>query len=74
MHGIFFGDEDPIGKQLTSSSGSVLTIRGIVGEPSTKASLQFDLIAPVNQGEIYRLESDGILHGPVGKRNRPEKV
>ena len=46
-----FGDEDPIGKQLTSSSGSVLTIRGIVDEPSTKASLQFDLIAPVNQGK-----------------------
>lgn len=46
-----FGDEDPIGKQLTSSSGSVLTIRGIVDEPSTKASLQFGLIAPVNQGK-----------------------
>lgn len=46
-----FGDEDPLGKQLTSSVGTTLTIRGIIDEPSTKSSLSFDLIAPVDQGE-----------------------
>lgn len=45
-----FGDEDPIGKQLISSAGYTLTIRGIVDEPSSKASIQFDMITPVNQG------------------------
>lgn len=45
-----FGDQDPLGKQFVSSSGYTLTVRGVVGEPSTKSSLQFDLIVPRNQG------------------------
>lgn len=44
-----FGKENPLGKQLVSSAGCTLTIRGIVDEPSTKSSLQFDLITPINQ-------------------------
>ena len=46
-----FKDENPLGKQLVSSAGYTLTIRGIVDEPDTKSSLQFDLITPVNQGK-----------------------
>lgn len=46
-----FGEENPLGKQLVSSAGYTLTIRGIVDEPSTKSSLQFDLIAPIDQGK-----------------------
>lgn len=46
-----FGDESPLGKQLVFSTGNTLTIAGIVDEPDTKSSLQFDLLAPVNQGK-----------------------
>lgn len=46
-----FGKENPLGKQLVSSAGCTLTIRGIVDEPSSKSSLQFDLITPINQGK-----------------------
>lgn len=46
-----FGDESPLGKQLIFSTGNALTIAGIVDEPDTKSSLQFDLLAPVNQGK-----------------------
>lgn len=46
-----FGDESPLGKQLVFSTGIALTIAGIVDEPDTKSSLQFDLLAPVNQGK-----------------------
>lgn len=46
-----FGDESPLGKQFVFSTGNALTIAGIVDEPDTKSSLQFDLLAPVNQGK-----------------------
>ncbi|WP_448779652.1 ABC transporter permease [Bacteroides congonensis] len=46
-----WGDEDPLGRQFVSSAGYTLTIRGVVDEPDTKSSLQFDLITPVNQGK-----------------------
>lgn len=46
-----FGDESPLGKLLVFSTGNALTIAGIVDEPDTKSSLQFDLLAPVNQGK-----------------------
>lgn len=36
---------------MVSSAGYTLTIRGIVDEPSTKSSLQFDLITPIDQGK-----------------------
>lgn len=47
----FWGDEEPFGKQFVSSAGYTLTIRGVVDEPDTKSSLQFDLITPANQGK-----------------------
>ncbi|WP_286151315.1 ABC transporter permease [Bacteroides acidifaciens] len=46
-----WGDEEPFGRQFVSSAGYTLTIRGVVDEPDTKSSLQFDLITPVNQGK-----------------------
>ncbi|MDD3038578.1 FtsX-like permease family protein [Bacteroides sp.] len=45
-----FGSQDPLGRQFLSSVGTLLTIRGIIGEPSTKSSLQFDMLVPINQG------------------------
>lgn len=39
-----FGDEDPLGKQVTIASGRTVTITGIIGEPATRSSLCFDLL------------------------------
>lgn len=61
-----FKDENPLGKQLVSSAGYTLTIRGIVDEPDTKSSLQFDLITPVNQGKYMDWSLNGILYNTFG--------
>lgn len=50
-----FGKENPLGRQITTSADKVLTVRGIIDEPSTKASLQFDLIASAFQEEDAHL-------------------
>ena len=39
-----FKNENPIGKNLQVSTGDVVTITGIIDKPSTKASVQFDLV------------------------------
>ncbi|KAA6321973.1 hypothetical protein EZS27_028438, partial [termite gut metagenome] len=39
-----FGSELPLGKTFTLSTGDVLTITGILGEPDTKTSLSFDML------------------------------
>lgn len=39
-----FGQESPIGKSVTSSTGKVVQIVGVIGEPSTKSSFQFDMV------------------------------
>ena len=40
-----WGDEDPLGKTLQDVSlGKELTVCGVLGEPSTKSSFQYDLI------------------------------
>lgn len=62
-----FGKENPLGKQLVSSAGCTLTIRGIVDEPSTKSSLQFDLITPINQGKNIDWSRMGFCIARLGK-------
>ena len=39
-----FGNENPIGKTFRYSGGEILTITGIIGQTSTKATLSFDII------------------------------
>lgn len=39
-----FGKQNPMGKTLTHSTGKVVTIAGIIGEPHTKSSFIFDLL------------------------------
>lgn len=50
-----FGTEDPLGKQFVSSVGILHTVRGVVGEPSTKFSLQFDILVPIDQSRWSRM-------------------
>ena len=39
-----FKNENPIGKTLKVSTGDIVTITGMIDEPSTKASVQFEII------------------------------
>lgn len=39
-----FGEENPIGQKLNYTGGHILTICGILDEPSCKASLTFDVV------------------------------
>lgn len=40
----FFGNDDPLGRQVRLGSGQMVTITGILGEPSTRSSLDFELL------------------------------
>src|SRR5690554_699619 len=44
-----FGNENPVGKTLTYSSGEELTIVGVLGEPSSKSFLDFDMLINKDQ-------------------------
>lgn len=55
-----FGSVDPLGKQFVSSTGKTLTIRGIIGNPSTKASINFDMITPTFQDNENQWSRIGI--------------
>ena len=39
-----FGKESPIGKEFTTSTGKLVRVVGVVGQPSTKSSFQFDMV------------------------------
>ena len=39
-----FGNENPVGKTFRHSTGKILTITGIIGQTSTKATLSFDIV------------------------------
>ena len=43
-----FKNENPIGKTLKVSTGDVVTVTGVIDEPSTKASVQFEIIISKN--------------------------
>lgn len=44
-----FGNENPVGKTLTYSSGEELTIVGVLGKPSSKSFLDFDMLINKDQ-------------------------
>ena len=48
-----FGDEDPIGKTITSSSNVLLTVVGVIDQAKTKSSIQFDVIASIEQQKFW---------------------
>lgn len=76
-----FGQESPIGKSVTSSTGKVAKIVGVIGEPSTKSSLQFDMVfskdladwsrVPYEVVRLYRPESVVALNK---KNEKPMKL
>lgn len=53
----FFGDDDPVGKQIKWNSDQNYTVTGIVKDPEKKSHLEFDLLVSFStlyQNERYR--------------------
>ena len=42
--GRLFGEESPVGKELTVSSGKYVKVVGVFGKPATKSFVQFDVV------------------------------
>lgn len=61
-----FGKKNPLGQSLVSSSGNMLTVTGVIDVPSTKASIQFDIVESIAQNKSWgRAEQELIqLHRP----------
>lgn len=67
-----FGNENPIGKTMQILSGKIVTVAGVLGEPSTKSSLNFDVVLsndldnwsgiPVEVVRLYRKEDVAVLN------------
>lgn len=77
-----FGNEDPLGKTFTSSTGNILTVTGVIDAPQTKSSIQFDLIEPITQNrswsridqelvQLYRTED---IYGLNQKNTTPMRL
>ncbi|WP_294609173.1 ABC transporter permease [uncultured Bacteroides sp.] len=73
-----FKDESPIGKTLKTSTGNMVTVTGVIDEPSTKASMQFDLVISMELSKSWsRMENQLVqLHRPedVIQLNQQNKV
>lgn len=50
---LLFGKEEPIGKQITTSMGEIVTIVAVMGKPATRFSMPFDLLIS-NESANYR--------------------
>ena len=56
-----FGNSDPIGKTITHSSGKILTIIGVLGEPNFKSGFDFDVIVNYKLHEFWMLMDYNIV-------------
>lgn len=48
-----FGEQNVIGRQLSLSYGSTVTIVGVLDRPSTKSSFDFDVVISMNQQQYW---------------------
>ncbi len=48
-----FGDDNPVGKNITFSTGDNLRVVGVLGEPATKSSFDFELLVNINLKEQW---------------------
>ena len=63
-----FGKESPIGKEFTTSTGKLVRVVGVVGQPSTKSSFQFDMVFSKDLADWSRVPYE------VVRLYRPENV
>ena len=59
-----FGNENPVGKTLRTSSGEIVTISGIIGATSTKATLSFDMVVSLSNQMMYGYKNTLVLLYP----------
>lgn len=64
-----FGTEQAVGRELVTSSGKPVRVAGILGEPSTKSSFQFDVVL-----SMYLLRDWSWVAYEVVRLHRPEDV
>lgn len=48
-----FGKENPVGKNITFSTGDIVRVVGVIGKPASKSFLEFDLLVNINLKERW---------------------
>lgn len=48
-----FGNENPVGKTIAFSTGDILKVAGVIGEPASKSFLDFDLLVNIELGKEW---------------------
>lgn len=64
-----FGTEHAVGKELVTSSGKPVRVAGVLKEPSTKSSFQFDVVL-----SVYLMKDWSRVACEVVRLHRPEDV
>lgn len=59
-----FGEENPLGEKIIHSTGRALTIVGVMGEPSSKSFLNFDLLIHEDLAGMRGMPYDLVLLEP----------
>lgn len=68
-----FGEEDPVGKSVKTSSGEIVNIVGIMGKPKTRFSMPFDIMFSYETTNLPQLMSPSVLVR-LHKGNSSEQV
>lgn len=56
-----FGNENPIGKTIVYSSGAVLKVVGVIGEPDSKSSFDFDLLINIGLQKMWARSTHNLV-------------
>lgn len=68
-----FGKEDPIGKEIRTSTGGMITVSGIMGKPDTRFSMPVDLVMSSQIADYSKImQSSAIVRLQPG--TNPEQV
>jgi len=56
-----FGAENPIGKTIRHSTGELLTVTGIIGQPASKSIFSFDMVVSYHLSEYWSRMSETLI-------------
>lgn len=66
-----FGNENPVGKTVTFSTGDIVRVVGVIGKPASKSFLDFDLLANIGLKERWgRLSHNLVMLRPGENADR----
>lgn len=70
-----FGKENPVGRNITFSTGDLLKVVGVIGEPSSKSFLDFDLLVNIGLKERWgRMNHNLVMLRPGENVDRVNKT